>query len=84
MRQEPVVDPLIVGKAVHQDYRRILAGDLEDEDAALGVSTCSSFVGAMLSVALGSGMGESPYCSVRRFLVCAVRRLPGRSLRLAS
>jgi hypothetical protein len=36
MRQEPVADALIVWKAVHQDYRRILAGDLADDDAAGG------------------------------------------------
>jgi hypothetical protein len=31
-----------------------------------GVSTCSSFAGAVLSVAPGSGLGESPYRSVGR------------------
>jgi len=30
------------------------------------VSTCSSFAGAVLSVAPGSGLGESPYRSVGR------------------
>jgi hypothetical protein len=38
MRQEPVVDALIVGKAVHQDYRRILAGDLANEVSGGGAA----------------------------------------------
>src|SRR5712691_2023920 len=79
MRQEPVVDPLIVGKAVHQDCRRVLAGDLADEDAALGGVDVQLVRrrGAVGGTRIWHG-GISLLFGWVGFLVYAVRRLPGR------